>query len=175
VVDSVKQYNLAGVAANVELGKQGPVIQGSAGAVSFKDKNGNASVVAIAQGTDATHAVNLSQLDSLSSDKLSFVTTSVDYNSGNVTIGNIEANTYILSVSVEKTSTWTGADANTEITVGDSSNASSLFSGFDVDAQSTLDLTQLYSSAETLSITVTQGAASAGRAKVTVWYSGKLV
>lgn len=174
MVDSVKQYNLAGVAANVELGKQGPVIQGSAGAVSFKDKNGNASVVAIAQGTDATHAITLSQLESLSTDKLSFVTTSVDYNSGNVTIGNVTANTSILSVSVEKTSTWTGADANTEITVGDSSNASSLFSGFDVNTQSSIDLKQLYSSADTISIAVTQGSASAGRAEVTVWYAGKL-
>ena len=102
------------------------------------------------------------------------MTTSVDYNSGNVTIGNVTANTSILSVSVEKTSTWTGADANTEITVGDSSNASSLFSGFDVNTQSSIDLNQLYSSADTISIAVTQGSASAGRAEVTVWYAGKL-
>lgn len=176
MVDSVKQYNLAGVAANVELGKQGPIIVGSnSSVISFTDKNGNASVIAVAQGTDATHAVNLSQLNSLSSDKLSFVTTSVDYDSGNVTIGNVEANTYVLAVSVEKTSTWTGADSNTEITVGDSVSATSLFTGFDVESQVTVDLRKLYNSADTINITVTQGAASAGRAKVTVWYSGKLV
>ena len=59
MVDSVKQYNLAGVAANVELGKQGPVIDASSGAIQFKDKNGNASVIVIAQGSDATHGVTL--------------------------------------------------------------------------------------------------------------------
>ena len=175
MVDSVKQYNLAGVAANVELGKQGPIIVGSnSSVISFTDKNGNASVIAVAQGTDPTHAVTLPQLDVLTATKLSYITTSVDYNSGNVTVGNINANTYVLAVSVEKTSTWTGADSNTEITVGDSVSATSLFTGFDVQSQVTVDLRKLYNSADTISITVTQGAASAGRAKVTIWYSGTL-
>ena len=175
MVDSVKQYNLAGVAANVELGKQGPVIVGStSSAISFTDKNGNASVITVAQGTDPTHAVTLDQLDSVNLEKVSYLNTLVDYNSGNVTVGNVTANTYVLGVSVEKTSTWTGADSNTEITVGDSSSATSLFTGFDVNTQTTVDVRQFYSSADTISITVTQGAASAGRAKVTIWYSGTL-
>lgn len=175
MVDSVKQYNLAGVAANVELGKQGPVIDGAtSGVISFKDKNGNASVIAIAAGTDPTHAVTLAQLDTVNVEKLGYVTTAVNYNSGNVTIGNISANGYVLGVSVEKTSTWTGADSNTDISVGDLGSANSIFSGFDVDSQVTVDVRQFYSSANTISITVTQGGASAGAAKVTVWYSGTL-
>ena len=175
MVDSVKQYNLAGVAANVELGKQGPVIDASSGAIQFKDKNGNASVIVIAQGSDATHGVTLDQLNAISGNSLSHVTTTVNYNSGNVVVGNVSSGTFIHSVSVEKTAgNWTGADANTEITVGDTGNAARLFSGFDVSMQSTADIKYEYNSADTISISVTQGGASAGSAKVTIWYSGSL-
>ncbi len=176
MVDSVKQYNLAGVAANVELGKQGPVIDASGGgAIQFKDKNGNASVIVIAQGSDATHGVTLDQLNSISGNSLAHVTTTVNYNSGNVVVGNVSSGTFIHCVSVEKTAgNWTGADANTEITVGDTGSATRLFSGFDVSVQSTVDTKYEYNSADTISISVTQGGASAGSAKVTIWYSGSL-
>ena len=69
---------------------------------------------------------------------------------------------------------WTGADSNTDILVGDLGSANSIFSGFDVDSQVTVDVRQFYSSANTISITVNQGGASAGAAKVTIWYSGTL-
>ena len=174
MVDSVKQYNLAGVAANVELGKQGPVVDASnSSVISFKDKNGNASVIAIAAGSDATHGVTLDQLNAISGNALSYVATTVNYNSGNVVVGNVSADTFIHSVSVEKTvGNWVGADANTEITVGDTGNASRLFSGFDVSVQSTVDTKYEYTTSDTISITVTQGGASAGSAKVIIWYSG---
>ncbi len=176
MVDSVKQYNLAGVAANVELGKQGPVIDASnASVIAFKDKNGNASVITIAQGTDSTHGVTLDQLSGISGNSLSHVTTTVNYDSGNVVVGNISANSFVHTVSVEKgAGNWSGADANTEITVGDTGSASRLFSGFDTSMQVTLDAKYKYASADTISIFVTQGAASAGTAKVTIWYSGTI-
>jgi hypothetical protein len=176
VVDSVKQYNLAGVAANVELGKQGPVIDSSnASVIAFKDKNGNASVITIAQGTDPTHGVTLDQLGGISGNTLSYVTTTVSYDSGNVVVGNVSANSFVHSVSVEKgAGNWTDADANTEITVGDTGSATRLFSGFDISTQTALDAKYKYTSADTISIFVTQGAASAGTAKVTIWYSGTI-
>jgi hypothetical protein len=176
MVDSVKQYNLAGVAANVELGKQGPVIDASnTSVIAFKDKIGDLEAIAIAEGSDATHGVTLNQLNAISGNAISYVATTVNYNSGNVVVGNVSANTFIHGVNVEKTAgNWTGADANTEITVGDTGNASRLFSGFDVSAQSTVDTKYEYTTSDTISITVTQGGASAGSAKVIIWYSGTI-
>jgi hypothetical protein len=176
VVDSVKNYGITGVSSTVELGKAGPKIDGSdSDQIAFTDKDGNASVIAIAEGTDPEHAVALSQLSTAEAAKMAYVSTTVNYDSGTVTVGNVEANTYIHSVSVEKgAGNWVGADANTEITVGDTGDASRLFSGFDTSAQVTIDEGHLYTSVDTLSIVVTQGSASAGSAKVTIWYSGTI-
>lgn len=175
MVDAVKQYNLAGVAASVELGKQGPVVDASnASVIALKDKNDDASTIAVAEGSDATHAVTLDQLGSISLNSISYLTTTVNYNSGNVVVGAVSANTFIHTVTVDSSIVWTGADANTEITVGDTGNASRLFSGFDASTQSTVDTKYEYTTTDTISITVTQGGASAGSAKVTIWYSGTI-
>ncbi len=176
MVDSVKQYNLAGVAATVELGKQGPKIDGSnASVISFKDKDNNLIAINVAEGVEPQHGVALSQLGAAELSKLSYVTTTVNYDSGTVAVGDVSANTYVHSVSVEKgAGNWTGADANTDITVGDSGDVARLFSGFDTSAQVTLDDGHLYTSADTISIVVAQGGASAGTAKVTIWYSGTI-
>lgn len=176
MVDSVKQYNLAGIAAKVELGKQGPVIDASdPGSIQFKDKNGNASVIKIAQGSDATHGVTLDQLNAVSGDSLVHITTTVNYDSGTVVVGNVSADTYIYRVSVEKgPGNWTGADSSTEITVGDSSDNARLYSGFDPAVQTASDINYEYASNDTISVFVTQGGASAGTAKVTIWYSGTI-
>ena len=176
MVDSVKNYGLAGVGAVVELGKAGPKIDaGNASQISFKDKDNELTSLAIAEGVDPEHGVALSQLDAATEAKLSYVTTTVDYDSGTVAVGNVSANTYVHSVNVETgVGNWTDADANTEITVGDTSNASRLFSGFDPGAQVTIDDGHLYTSTDTISIVVTQGGASAGSAKVTILYSGTI-
>lgn len=175
MVDSVKQYNLAGVAANVELGKQGPVIVGSnSGVISLTDKNGNLTVAAIAEGTLASHAVTLAQFNSSGGQRLKYIKTSVNYNSGNVTVGTATANTYIHSVTVDATSTWTGANSNTNITVGDSGNTSRLFGGFDPGMQTSDESDYEYSSSTAVVAYVTQGGASAGAANVTIWYSGTI-
>lgn len=173
MVDSVKQYNLAGVSSTVELGKQGPKIDASnSSVISFKDSTGNLEVIAVAEGTDPTHAVTLNQLGAVSGNSVSYITTTVNYNSGNTVVGTVGANTFIHSVSVDNTSTWTASDANTNISVGDSGNSSRLFSSFDSSAQITVDTKYEYTSSETISIFVTQGGASAGSSKVTIWYSG---
>ena len=176
MVDSVKNYGITGVGAVVELGKKGPVIDGSsADEIAFKDKNGNASVITVAEGVDPEHAVALSQLQAATADKVAYITTTVNYDSGTVAVGNVSANTHVHSVSVEKgAGNWVGADANTEITVGDAGNAARLFSGFDPAVQVTIDSGHMYTSADTISIVVTQGGASSGTAKVTIWYSGSI-
>ena len=175
MVDSVKQYNLAGVAASVELGKQGPVIDASnASVIALKDKNGDLESITVAEGTDATHGVTLDQLGGISLNALSYITTTVNYNSGNVVVGNVSANTFIHTVNVDDSIAWTGADANTEITVGDTGSATRLFSGFDTSAQVINETKYKYTSADTISIFVAQGGASAGAAKVTIWYSGTI-
>ena len=176
MVDSVKNYGITGVSSTVELGKTGPRIDASnSSVISFKDKADNLEAIAIAEGTDPTHAVALSQLQTATVDKLSYVTTTVNFDSGTVTVGNVSANTYIHSVSVEKTvGNWVGADSSTDITVGDTGDAARLFSGFDPAVQVTIDTGHLYTSTDTVSITVTQGGASAGSAKVTIWYTGSI-
>ena len=176
MVDSVKQYNLAGVAANVELGKQGPVVDASnSSVVSFKDKNGNASVINVAEGTDPTHAVALSQLSSTTLRKFNYQKFEVAYNSGTVALANAAANAYIHSVVVEKTpGNWVGADASTTIAVGDSSNNSRLFSGFDPTSQCSDESDYKYATETTINAYVTAGGASAGNAYITLWYSGTL-
>lgn len=176
MVDSVKNYGLAGVAANVELGKQGAQIIGSdSSQIAFLDKDGNAEELAIAEGTDATHGVTKNQLDSISINKFSSIVTTVNYNSGNVTLGNVSANTTIHSVVIEKgVGNWTGADSTTNITVGDDSDVDRLFASFDPTVQTVDETNYVYSSQETLKAYVTQGGASAGTASVTVWYSGSI-
>jgi len=177
VVDSVKNYGITGVSSTVELGKQGPKIDGSnASVISFKDKNDALTVVAVAEGTDPEHAVALSQLGSASLGKLSYLTAQVSYDSGTVALGNASADTYIHSVVVEKTAgNWTGADSSTEITVGDSGDNARLFSGFDPSVQNTSEVDHVYASATTINAYVTQGGASAGTATVTIWYSGTIL
>jgi hypothetical protein len=175
MVDAVKQYNLAGVAASVELGKQGPVIDASnSSVIALKDKNGDLESITVAEGTDATHGVTLDQLSSITLTALSYKTTTVNYNSGNVVVGAVGVDTFIHTVTVDSSIAWADADANTEITVGDTGSATRLFSGFDTSTQVTNETKYKYTSADTISIFVTQGGASAGAAKVTIWYSGTI-
>ena len=175
MVDSVKNYGLAGLKANVELGKQGPQIIGSdSSVVSLKDKDGNAIVAAVAVGTDATHAVQKSQLTEITDPKLQYKKTTVTYNGGNVAIGTAAANTYIHSVTVEKTSNWTSHNATTDITVGDVGDVDRLFADWDPDTQTTDQTDYKYTASTQLNAYVTQGGASAGTAVVTVLYSGTI-
>jgi len=174
MVDSVKNYGIQGVSANVELGKNGPKIVGSdSSQVSLQDASGNAIVAAVADGTESTHTVTKSQLDEAELNKVSLTSTTVNYNGGNVSLGNITANATVLSVSVEKITNWTDADSSTNITVGDSGDTDRLFVSFDPTAQVVDETNHKYTSSTQLFAYVTQGGASAGTAKVTVKHSGK--
>jgi len=176
MVDSVKNYGLAGLNANVELGKQGAKIIGSdSSQIAFQDKDGNASVIAIADGTDASHGVTKSQFDGIVLPKLSYNKSAIAYNSGNITVGTVSANTTIHSVVVESTTgTWTDENSSTEVTVGDDSDVDRFYSGFDSSVQTKQEPKYKYTSDTDVKIYVTQGGASAGSGTVTIWYSGTI-
>lgn len=176
MVDSVKNYGLAGLNANVELGKQGAKIIGSdSSQIAFQDKDGNASVIAIAEGTDASHGVTKSQFDGIVLPKLSYNKSAIAYNSGNITVGTASANTTIHNVVVESTTgTWTDENSSTEVTVGDDSDVDRLYSGFDSSVQTKQETKYKYTSDTDVKIYVTQGGASAGSGTVTIWYSGTI-
>jgi len=175
MVDSVKNYGIAGVSDTLELGKQGPKIDASSSSViSLKDKDGALESIALANGTASSHAVTKAQLDASGSQKLAYVKTNVAYNSGTTALGTASANTTIQKVVVEKGSgNWTDANSTTEIIVGDSGDTDRLFAGFEpAGGQFTFDADHTYSSSTVVSAIVTQGGASAGTADITVFYSG---
>jgi len=177
MVDSVKNYGIAGASTTIELGKQGAVIDASSSSViSLKDKDGALESVALGNGTASSHAVTKGQLDASSSQKLQYIKTNVAYNSGTTSIGTASANTTIQFVTVEKSAgNWTDADATTEITVGDSGDVDRLFSGFEpAGGQHKHDADHTYSSDTAINIIVTTGSASAGTADVYVYYSGTI-
>ena len=115
-------------------------------------------------------------MDNTGSQKLKFVETSVNYNSGNTSVGTFASNSTIQSVVVEKgVGNWTDYNSTTEITVGDSGDVDRLFAGFDpAGGQSAFDNDHTYSADTEVYVYVTQGGASAGTASVRIWYSGTL-
>ena len=175
MVDSVKNYGLTGVSANVEIGKGGPRVIGNSDYISIMADNTSQARANIADGTNADHAVSKSQLDALGGTANKVVKATVNYNSGTVTIGTTSANTHIHSVSVEKgTGNWSGANATTEITVGDDGDVDRLYSGFDISTQTISRTMHHYTSATDVKVYVTQGGASAGTATVLVTFTGEI-
>jgi len=176
MVDSVKNYGLAGLNANVELGKQGRNIVGSdSSQISFQDKDGNASVIAVAAGTDDTHGVNKQQLENATNKRVQSIVETVTYNGGSQYLFTVKANTTILSTMIEKTSgNWTGYDSTTDITVGDTVDNSRLYSvGFTPDSSQQQDETNYKYTAETdIYAYVTQGGASSGSATIKITLAG---
>ena len=177
MVDSVKNYGIAGAGATIELGKQGAVIDATnSSLISFKDKDGALNKLHIANGTANSHAVTKAQLDVSSSQKLSYISATVNYDGGTTSLGTAAANTTIQKVAVEKgTGNWTGHNDTTEITVGDDADNDRLFFGFDPDGgQFIFDNDHTYASSTALLVYITQGGASAGTATVKVFYSGTI-
>lgn len=177
MVDSVKNYGIAGASTTVELGKQGAVIDASdSSVISLKDKDDALESIAIGQGSDATHAVTKAQLDLASAQKVQYKKQQVSYNSGTVSIGTAAANTRVLSVIVEKDAgNWTDANATTEIVVGDAGDTDRLFSGFEPsNGQFKEEADHLYESETAISAVVTQGGAGAGTATIWLYYAGTI-
>lgn len=174
MVDSVKNYGIAGVGANVEIGKGGPIIVGSdSSQIKFTDKDGGIENAFIGAGSEAGHGVTKAQLDTIEAPKLQYKKTTVTFNGGTQALGTADTNTTIHEVVVEKDATWTSANSVTSLTVGDSGDVDRLFAEFDVTTQTKSTPKHKYTSSTVVNAIVTQGGAVAGDAVVTVFYSGQ--
>ena len=170
---TVKKYNLAGVSTNIELGKQGSYITGNSSAIGFYTSGDALQKIAIADATVSTQAVTKAQLDATTEDLVQHITLDVDYDtSGSSNIATIAAGSRIISVTVDIPSAWTGGGAGDYVEVGDTSNGSRFIRSGDVDVtkvgQYHSQYQYEYSAESVLTAEVTNGAASAGTATVSV-------
>ncbi len=169
---TVKKYNLAGVGANVELGKQGSYIAGNASAIGFYTSGGALQKVNIANATAASHAVTKAQLDAQSSDLVQHITVDVEHDSGAANFANIGAGTRILSVTVDVPTAWSSGGAGDYVEVGDTANASRFIRSGDLDVSASgqyhSQYQYEYTSAGQLRYNVVNGAASDGDATISV-------
>lgn len=170
---TVKKYNLAGVSTSLELGKQGSYISGNSDAIGFYTSGDALQKIAIANATVATQAVTKAQLDATSADLVQHITLDVDYDtSGSSNIATIAAGSRIISVTVDVPSAWTSGGAGDFVEVGDTSNGSRFIRAGDVDVtkvgQYHSQYQYEYSAESVLTAEVTNGAASAGTATVSV-------
>lgn len=170
---TVKKYNLAGVSTNVELGKQGSYITGNSSAIGFYTSGDALQKIAIADATVSTQAVTKSQLDATTNDLVQHITLDVDYNtSGSSNIATIAAGSRIISVTVDVPSPWTSGGSGDYVEVGDTSNGARFIRAGDVDVsiagQYHSQYQYEYSAESVLTAEVTNGAASAGTATVSV-------
>lgn len=173
MVDSVKQYNLAGVASEVELGKKGSKIDGTnADQVSLKTTAGALAHAEIANGTIATHAVTLAQLEDANSGLIKTETVTVSYSDTVVELLTIPAGGRVLEVSVTTgAGNWSGATSTTEITIGDSADNSRVFSGWTPGDQIGSDADVTYAEETVINAYVAAGGASTGTAKISIMYA----
>ena len=170
---TVKKYNLAGVSTNLELGKQGSYITGNSNAIGFYTSGNELQKIAIANATAATGAVTKAQLDATTEDLVQHITLDVDYNdTGASNIATIAAGSRVISVTVDIPSAWSSGGSGDFVEVGDTSNGSRFIRSGDVDVtvagQYHSQYQYEYSSQSVLTAEVTNGAASAGTATVSV-------
>jgi len=169
---TVKKYNLAGLGANVELGKQGSYIAGNASAIGFYTSGDALQKIAIANATVSTQAVTKAQLDDTTSDLVQHITIDVEHDSGSANLATVAAGTRVLSVTVDIPSAWTSGGSGDYIEVGDSENSSRFIRSGDVDvtrsAQYHSQYQYEYTSEGTISYAVTNGAASDGDATISI-------
>lgn len=170
---TVKKYNLAGVSTNLELGKQGSYITGNSNAIGFYTSGNALQKIAIANATAATGAVTKAQLDATTEDLVQHITLDVDYNdTGASNIATIAAGSRVISVTVDIPSAWSSGGSGDFVEVGDTSNGSRFIRSGDVDVtvagQYHSQYQYEYSSESVITAEVTNGAASAGTATVSV-------
>ena len=172
MVDSVKNYGIAGASTTVELGKQGSYIAGNATAIGFYTSGDALQKIAIANATAASHAVTKAQLDATSSDLVQHITVDVEHDSGSTNFANIGAGTRILSVTVDVPTAWSSGGAGDYVEVGDSANASRFIRSGDIDVSASgqyhSQYQYEYTSAGQLKYNVVNGAASDGDATISV-------
>ena len=169
----VKKYNLAGLNANVELGKQGSYISGTANVIGFYTSGGDLQKLAIANATVDTEAVTKAQLDRVASDLVQHITVDFDYDTGTTNVATIAAGARIFSVTVDIPTAWTGADNTTSfVELGDDSNGSRFIRAKDVDVNKSgqyhSQFQYEYTAETDLVLNVTAGDATAGSGTVSI-------
>lgn len=171
MVDSVKSYNIAGIGANVQLGKvvDAKIISNS-DHIALKDRDDALNRAAVADGTHQQHAVTKAQLDAVNINRV--YSNTVTYSDGVTNMFVIPANTTVLSVSVESIGNWLNTGANTNITIGDTADPDRLFSTFDPTVATVDETNYRYDQQTTIRSTVTADGATAGIAKILILYAG---
>lgn len=174
---TVKKYNLAGLNANVELGKQGSYITGASGKVGFYANGGALTKLEIADATASTEAITKSQLDAVAADLIQHITLDVDYDSADTNIASITSGSRIISVTVDIPTAWTCSNnTSTYIEIGDASNNSRFIRAGDVDVKKAGQYHSQYQfeyqSNDNLQINIIEGDASAGTATVSIVMAG---
>lgn len=171
---AVKKYNLTGLNANVELGKQGSYIAGNASAIGFYTSAGALQKIAIANATASDQAITKAQLDDVAAGLVQHITVDVDYNSGSANLASIPSGSRIFSVTVDVPGAWSGTADNTTtfIEIGDTSNGARFIRAQDVDVlkigQYHSQFQYEYTSDAVLTYSVTQGSASGGNATISI-------
>lgn len=176
----IKKYNLKGVGANVELGKQGSYISGTSDAVSFFNNTDALQKVSIANATLAGHAITKAQLDDVAGDLIQHFTTEFEYDTGTVNLANVTSGSRVIGVTVDIPTAWTAPNNTaTYVEVGDSGNAARFMRSGDVDikiaGQYHSQYQYEYDSADTLTLKVTPGTASAGVGSVSLVISSGVI
>lgn len=175
--NSIKNYGISGLSANVELGKQGVQIVGSdPDQIQFLNANLELTPAVIAAGVSASDGVTLDQLNEAGVQKIQSVTALVSHTDTQVSLGLVQPNTRIHWCVVDPVTEWTNASSNTNISVGDSADNSRLFTELDLTdgIQTTDQRDHVYTAETEISVFVTAGGADAGTARVTVWYTGTI-
>lgn len=171
MVDSVKGYNISGISANVRLGKEVDTkIITNVDSFELQDRDDQLNRAKIADGTSLQHAVTKGQLDAVNINRV--YSNIVTYTDNVTNMFVIPANTTVLSVSIESIGNWLNADANTNITIGDSADPDRLFSEFDPTVASVDEINHRYEKQTTIRSTVTPGTATAGSARIMILYAG---
>jgi len=167
-VAQVKNYGLIGVGNNLQLGKNGPKLEGNADSGTFvlTNEGGSLTTISGANATQASELVTKAQLDAVSADALVSL---IEYNSGTVTMGTIADGTKTIQTVL---SVDTAFDGNTVIQVGTDTNNSLLLSAPYYDLTSTEDYvtfsTVEFATTETIKAFITQGNSTVGNGSVIV-------
>ncbi len=174
---TVKKYNLAGLNANVELGKQGSYVTGSSSQIGFYANGGSLQKLRIANATVSTEAVTKAQLDATADEVLQHITVDFDYDSGASNVATVAADARIVSVTVDIPSAWSASNnTGSYVEVGDASNNSRFIRAGDVDilkaGQYHSQYQYEYGSETAIRLGVVQGTASAGSGTLSIVTAG---
>lgn len=170
---AIKKYNLAGLNANVELGKRGSYITGSATSIGFYANGGSLQKLEIADATTSTQAITKGQLDAVRDELVQHITVDFDYDSGEITVADLSPGARVFSVTVDIPSSWgTGDNTTSFVEVGDSENSSRFIRAKDVDVlkagQYHSQYQYEYTSGGSITMNVVAGSATSGTGTLSI-------